>query len=117
MSKIKLKVSLVHDNNTIISNDYNGIIIDDIIKYKDEQASNILDLNKNILKRSNNEYHIVLGFNEKKGIYDYQNMQIPIELKNIKINNTQNIYHVKYELIMSEEYIGHFTFTVNYEVK
>lgn len=116
MSKTRLKVSLTHNNKKIISDSYNGVLIDKIIKYKDEQTSNILDLEKNILKRINKDYQITLNFNEQKGIYNYQNMEIPIELKIIKTINTENRYYIKYELIMSNENIGTFIYNINYEV-
>lgn len=116
MSKIRMNVLLTKDNKTLITTKCNGILIDNKIKYEEQNMKNILDIKNNTLTRKNNEYEIYLDFTNQQGSYIYNQLQIPITLDIDKLINESNKYYIHYKLTMSDEKIGDFTYEVNYEV-
>lgn len=125
MSHIKGIVNLKKDNEIIYDNLLiKGIIVDDRIIYKENNISvTIYDFDNTIkMKRSTNEYIIELNFiNSKTAIGTYYLIEyektIDLNIDTFKLIISNNKLSLDYNLKMNTELIGHFNFSLEYEVE
>lgn len=117
MSKIKIKAFLSQNDKILISSNYDGIKIDNNIKYNENGIKNIFDIKNNILKRINKEYEIIIDFKNKTGKYLYNNFEIPIKVKILKQYKNDSEIYIKYKLDLDTEDLGTFVYKINYEVE
>jgi len=117
LSKIKIKTLLSQNNKILISENYNGIKTDNLIKYNENEIKNIFDIENKILKRINKEYEIIIDFKNKTGKYLYNNFEIPIKVKVLKQYINDFEIYIKYKLYLDTEDLGIFIYKINYEVK
>lgn len=125
MSRIKCILNLKKDNEIIYDKlPTKGIKIDDRIIYKENDINvTIYNFNNTIkMKRSTSEYIIELNFMNGKatvGTYyliDYQK-SIDLNIDTFKLIVINNKLSLDYNLKMNEELIGHFNFSLEYEVE
>lgn len=84
MAKRKIKISL-KNNEEVIESELSALIIDNKIKYIDNDILVNIDINNDyiIMKRENNEYQLILEFRNKKkttGSYLLKENNIQFEL-------------------------------------
>ena len=125
MSKINGCINLQKDGEIIYSNfPIKGIKTNDKIVYKenDINVTILLDNNKIEMKRRTGDYIIELIFLDGKvtnGNYhliEYKN-SINLNIETLSSINQDNKIILDYNLSMAEEFIGHFTFSLEFEVK
>lgn len=109
MAKKKIQISL-KNNNEITKSDLSALIIDNNIKYIDNDIIVNININNDIIimKRENNEYQLILEFKNKKkttGSYLLKNNNIQFDLE-ILTNN----------LIIKDKFIS-IIYEINNEVK
>lgn len=125
MSKINGCINLQKDGEIIYSNfPIKGIKTNDKIVYKenDINVTILLDNNKIEMKRRTGDYIIELMFLDGKAtsgnyhLIEYKN-SINLNIETLSSNNQDNKIILDYNLSMAEEFIGHFTFSLEFEVK
>lgn len=125
MSKINGCINLQKDGEIIYSNfPIKGMKTNDKIVYKenDINVTILLDNNKIEMKRRTGDYIIELMFLDGKttsGNYhliEYKN-SINLNIETLSSSNQDNKIILDYNLSMAEEFIGHFTFSLEFEVK
>ena len=84
MAKRKIKISL-KNNEEVIESELSALIIDNKIKYIDNDILVNIDINNDyiIMKRENNEYQLILEFKNKKkttGSYLLKENNVQFEL-------------------------------------
>lgn len=109
MAKKKIQISL-KNNNEVTKSDLSALIIDNNIKYIDNDIIVNININNDIIimKRENNEYQLILEFKNKKkttGSYLLKNNNIQFDLE-ILTNN----------LIIKDKFIS-IIYEINNEVK
>lgn len=109
MAKRKIKISL-KNNDEVIESELSALIIDNNIKYIDNDIIVNININNDIIimKRENNEYQLILEFKNKKkttGSYLLKNNNIQFDLE-ILTNN----------LIIEDNFIS-IIYEINNEVK
>ena len=109
MAKKKIQISL-KNNNEVTKSDLSALIIDNNIKYIDNDIIVNININNDIIimKRENNEYQLILEFKNKKkttGSYLLKNNNIQFDLE-ILTNN----------LIIEDNFIS-IIYEINNEVK
>lgn len=97
LSKVKIDVLLKENNDIKIDLVCSGILVDNIIKYNDGIV-NVYNIDENVLTRKTSEYEIVLDFDNEKGIYKFQNLEMPLSLKVLSYEITDCNIYVKYKL-------------------
>ena len=101
MAKIKINVYTNMDNikeNKI----FDAIINQRVIKYLDSANNKfVVNCEKNILTKENNEYFIEIDFNKEMITILLKDLgkKFIKEIKTLDINNDNNCYFVKYKLI------------------
>lgn len=101
MTKIRINVYTNMDNHeeNVI---HKAIADNDVIKYIDSDNNKfVVDCNKNILMKENDEFIINIDFGNNLisiAMKEYQK-EFKKEIKTLAINNDNNIYYVKYKLI------------------
>lgn len=125
MSKINGCINLQKDGEIIYSNfPIKGIKTNDKIVYKenDIDVTILLDNNKIEMKRRTGDYIIELMFLDGKAtsgnyhLIEYKN-SINLNIETLSSSNQDNKIILDYNLSMAEEFIGHFTFSLEFEVK
>lgn len=125
MSKINGCINLQKDGEIIYSNfPIKGIKTNDKIVYKenDINVTILLDNNKIEMKRITGDYIIELMFLDGKAtsgnyhLIEYKN-SINLNIETLSSSNQDNKIILDYNLSMAEEFIGHFTFSLEFEVK
>ncbi len=125
MSKINGCINLQKDGEIIYSNfPIKGIKTNDKIVYKenDINVTILLDNNKIEMKRRTGDYIIELMFLDGKAtsgnyhLIEYKN-SINLNIETLSSSNQDNKIILDYNLSMAEEFIGHFTFSLEFEVK
>lgn len=125
MSKINGCINLQKDGEIIYSNfPIKGIKTNDKIVYKenDINVTILLDNNKIEMKRRTDDYIIELMFLGGKAtsgnyhLIEYKN-SINLNIETLSSSNQDNKIILDYNLSMAEEFIGHFTFSLEFEVK
>lgn len=125
MSKINGCINLQKDGEIIYSNfPIKGIKTNDKIVYKenDINVTILLDNNKIEMKRRTDDYIIELMFLDGKAtsgnyhLIEYKN-SINLNIETLSSSNQDNKIILDYNLSMAEEFIGHFTFSLEFEVK
>lgn len=125
MSKINGCINLQKDGEIIYSNfPIKGIKTNDKIVYKenDINVTILLDNNKIEMKRRTSDYIIELMFLDGKAtsgnyhLIEYKN-SINLNIETLSSSNQDNKIILDYNLSMAEEFIGHFTFSLEFEVK
>ena len=125
MSKINGCINLQKDGEIIYSNfPIKGIKTNDKIVYKenDINVTILLDNNKIEMKRRTDDYIIELMFLDSKAtsgnyhLIEYKN-SINLNIETLSSSNQDNKIILDYNLSMAEEFIGHFTFSLEFEVK
>lgn len=125
MSKINGCINLQKDGEIIYSNfPIKGIKTNDKIVYKenDINVTILLDNNKIEMKRRTGDYIIELMFLDGKAtsgnyhLIEYKN-SINLNIETLSSSNQDNKIILDYNLSMVEEFIGHFTFSLEFEVK
>lgn len=125
MSKINGCINLQKDGEIIYSNfPIKGIKTNDKIVYKenDINVTILLDNNKIEMKRRTDYYIIELMFLDGKAtsgnyhLIEYKN-SINLNIETLSSSNQDNKIILDYNLSMAEEFIGHFTFSLEFEVK
>lgn len=99
MSKISIETILKKNNIEEINIKTQGILQEEQIKYKENKTINILDINKQILKRKTDDYNITIDF--KNEIINTENIKIKIRIIDKKIE--QDKVKIKYELIDTKD--------------
>lgn len=102
MSKINIETS-IKQNNKIEKTTTQAILQDNIIKYKENNIINILDIEKEKLKRKTNEYEITIDFKNKTIINKYNEYEIPLKIKIINKTIEQNKINIKYQIIDTKD--------------
>lgn len=125
MSKINGCINLQKDGEIIYSNfPIKGIKTNDKIVYKENDINVTIFLDNNTIemKRRTGDYIIELIFLDGKvtnGNYhliEYKN-SIDLNIETLSSVNQDNKIILDYNLSMAEEFIGHFTFSLEFEVK
>lgn len=125
MSKINGCINLQKDGEIIYSNfPIKGIKTNDKIVYKENDINVTIFLDNNTIemKRRTGDYIIELIFLDGKvtnGNYhliEYKN-SINLNIETLSSVNQDNKIILDYNLSMAEEFIGHFTFSLEFEVK
>lgn len=125
MFKINGCINLQKDGEIIYSNfPIKGIKTNDKIVYKenDINVTILLDNNKIEMKRRTGDYIIELMFLDGKAtsgnyhLIEYKN-SINLNIETLSSSNQDNKIILDYNLSMAEEFIGHFTFSLEFEVK
>ena len=125
MSKINGCINLQKDGEIIYSNfPIKGIKTNDKIVYKENDINVTIFLDNNTIemKRRTGDYIIELIFLDGKvtnGNYhliEYKN-SIALNIETLSSSNQDNKIILDYNLSMAEEFIGHFTFSLEFEVK
>lgn len=125
MSKINGCINLQKDGEIIYSNfPIKGIKTNDKIVYKenDINVTILLDNNTIEMKRRTGDYIIELMFLDGKAtsgnyhLIEYKN-SINLNIETLSSSNQDNKIILDYNLSMAEEFIGHFTFSLEFEVK
>ena len=97
MTKIKIDVLLKQNGVDEINKTYNGIFLDNIIKYSDGMM-NVYDVDNDILKRRISEYELILDFKNSTALYIYQNMKLLLNLDVYCLCRDMDKINVKYRL-------------------
>ncbi len=103
MSKINIEVCLTNQKEKIINIKTQGIIADNKIKYIENNTINILDLEKETLRRSTKEYTLLLDFKNEKALYDYNTYKLPLEIKVINKEIKPNKITIKYKILETND--------------
>lgn len=119
MSKIKINSSLINFDGKENYNYNNlGIIKNNKVIYIDNDINTSLDLCNLILKRTSNEYEILLDFKNKKGYYRVDNLNctfnLKIEIK--KIIEKDKYLCIEYSLFIDNTHLGIYKYKFSYEV-
>jgi len=95
MEKVKVKIKI---NDYIIEN--KGIIDNEILIVNDNETKLSYDYKNNTLKRENNDYIIVLDFDNKKVKYNLKevNNEFSNKLTILKLTNHNKQVNIKYEI-------------------
>jgi len=95
MEKVKVKIKI---NDYIIEN--KGIIDNEILIVNDNETKLSYDYKNNTLKRENNDYIIVLDFDNKKVKYNKKevNNEFSNKLTILKLTNHNKQVNIKYEI-------------------
>ena len=99
LPKIKINYSLKTDNELIEKNLY-GIYHDNTIIFKDSGITTSILLNDKILKRENNDYSIMINFNDISFKYY------------LKENNS----YLNFDIILNDYYISDDKVYINYDI-
>lgn len=125
MSKINGCINLQKDGEIIYSNfPIKGIKTNDKIVYKENDINVTIFLDNNTIemKRRTGDYIIELIFLDGKAtngnyhLIEYKN-SIDLNIETLSSVNQDNKIILDYNLSMAEEFIGHFTFSLEFEVK
>lgn len=125
MSKINGCINLQKDGEIIYSNfPIKGIKTNDKIVYKENDINVTIFLDNNTIemKRRTGDYIIELIFLDGKAtsgnyhLIEYKN-SINLNIETLSSVNQDNKIILDYNLSMAEEFIGHFTFSLEFEVK
>lgn len=125
MSKINGCINLQKDGEIIYSNfPIKGIKTNDKIVYKENDINVTIFLDDNTIemKRRTGDYIIELVFLDGKAtsgnyhLIEYKN-SINLNIETLSSSNQDNKIILDYNLSMAEEFIGHFTFSLEFEVK
>ena len=125
MSKINGCINLQKDGEIIYSNfPIKGIKTNDKIVYKENDINVTIFLDNNTIemKRRTGDYIIELMFLDGKAtngnyhLIEYKN-SIDLNIETLSSVNQDNKIILDYNLSMAEEFIGHFTFSLEFEVK
>ncbi len=125
MSKINGCINLQKDGEIIYSNfPIKGIKTNDKIVYKENDINVTIFLDNNTIemKRRTGDYIIELMFLDGKAtsgnyhLIEYKN-SINLNIETLSSSNQDNKIILDYNLSMAEEFIGHFTFSLEFEVK
>lgn len=125
MSKINGCINLQKDGEIIYSNfPIKGIKTNDKIVYKENDINVTIFLDNNTIemKRRTGDYIIELVFLDGKAtrgnyhLIEYKN-SINLNIETLSSVNQDNKIILDYNLSMAEEFIGHFTFSLEFEVK
>ena len=125
MSKINGCINLQKDGEIIYSNfPIKGIKTNDKIVYKENDINVTIFLDNNTIemKRRTGDYIIELVFLDGKAtsgnyhLIEYKN-SINLNIETLSSSNQDNKIILDYNLSMAEEFIGHFTFSLEFEVK
>lgn len=125
MSKINGCINLQKDGEIIYSNfPIKGIKTNDKIVYKENDINVTIFLDNNTIemKRRTGDYIIELMFLDGKAtngnyhLIEYKN-SINLNIETLSSVNQDNKIILDYNLSMAEEFIGHFTFSLEFEVK
>lgn len=125
MSKINGCINLQKDGEIIYSNfPIKGIKTNDKIVYKENDINVTIFLDNNTIemKRRTGDYIIELIFLDGKAtngnyhLIEYKN-SIDFNIETLSSVNQDNKIILDYNLSMAEEFIGHFTFSLEFEVK
>lgn len=119
MSKIKINSSLINIDGKENYNYNNlGIIKNNKVIYVDNDINMSLDLYHLILKRTSNEYEILLDFKNNKGYYKIDNLNctfnLKIEIK--KIIEKDRYLYIEYGLFINNTHLGKYKYKFSYEV-
>lgn len=125
MSKINGCINLQKDGEIIYSNfPIKGIKTNDKIVYKENDINVTIFLDNNTIemKRRTGDYIIELVFLDGKAtsgnyhLIEYKN-SINLNIETLSSVNQDNKIILDYNLSMAGEFIGHFTFSLEFEVK
>lgn len=125
MFKINGCINLQKDGEIIYSNfPIKGIKTNDKIVYKENDINVTIFLDNNTIemKRRTGDYIIELMFLDGKAtsgnyhLIEYKN-SINLNIETLSSSNQDNKIILDYNLSMAEEFIGHFTFSLEFEVK
>ena len=125
MSKINGCINLQKDGEIIYSNfPIKGIKTNDKIVYKEHDINVTIFVDNNTIemKRRTGDYIIELIFlngkvtNGNYHLIEYKN-SINLNIETLSSSNQDNKIILDYNLSMAEEFIGHFTFSLEFEVK
>ncbi len=125
MSKINGCINLQKDGEIIYSNfPIKGIKTNDKIVYKENDINVTIFVDNNTIemKRRTGDYIIELIFlngkvtNGNYHLIEYKN-SINLNIETLSSSNQDNKIILDYNLSMAEEFIGHFTFSLEFEVK
>ena len=125
MSKINGCINLQKEGEIIYSNfPIKGIKTNDKIVYKENDINVTIFLDNNTIemKRRTGDYIIELVFLDGKAtsgnyhLIEYKN-SINLNIETLSSSNQDNKIILDYNLSMAEEFIGHFTFSLEFEVK
>ncbi len=114
--KIKIDASLFEDEKLVHKSECNGIFLDDIITYSDEDTKvKIFMENSNIkIIRSSSDYELVIDFNGNSSYrLKKENKSIPLTVTDTNLKLKKNELYAKYKINTKEE---ESVFVLKYEV-
>ena len=110
--RILIKYS-IKTNDQNINGNIKGLLVNNIIKYKENKIKTEIYLDEKIIKRKGIDYEIYLNFTKKKGIYKIYNQKLNFDIKVLTFEKKDNKLLVIYKLNISEDI---YRFEINYEV-
>ena len=110
--RILIKYS-IKTNDQNINGNIKGLLVNNIIKYKENKIKTEIYLDEKIIKRKGIDYEIYLNFTKKKVIYKIYNQKLNFDIKVLTFEKKDNKLLVIYKLNISEDI---YRFEINYEV-
>lgn len=98
MLKVKIEVKLEENKKEKQNIKTMGILLNNKIKYKSDDAINILNIDELTLKRKTKEYEIILDFKNNNIKYKYNNSELILDIKTKIIKNQQELI-IEYKIL------------------
>ena len=98
MSKINIEVKLEENKKEKQNIKTMGILLNNKIKYKSDDAINILDIEELLLTRKTKEYKIILDFKNNNIKYKYNNSELILDIKT-KIKREHQELIIEYKIL------------------
>lgn len=101
MSMNKLNFKLTTNSDVIISGEFNYFMKDDVLNFTDKENIYRYNTTKHILNKENKESIMNIDMDNHVIIYVYKELnkefQLPINMKNISINDNNILYEYEVE--------------------
>lgn len=99
MSKINIKTSIKQNDKIQEEIETKGILQDNKIKYVNDKKVTTLDINRQIIKRTSEDYKIEINIKDESIKTEYLNIKIKLIDKTIEQNKIQ----LKYKIIDTKD--------------